>query len=105
MSDVMSGVMVSVTFLLAFGVLGATAWGWTVLPAEARFPISFGVPPSVEGTIGKRGGLILFLLIQLWLFVLSLFAATEGQALGWIGVGLMAFFLTIEIRLLRRLAR
>ena len=100
----MYGVMAATTLLLMIGVIGATVWGWTVVPAEARFPISLGVPPSVDGTIGKSGAFILFLLIQLWFFTLSAFAAAQEQALGWIGVGLMALFLAIEVRLVRRLA-
>ena len=100
----MYGVMAATTFLLMIGVIGATVWGWTVVPADARFPISLGVPPSVEGTISKSGGFIMFLLIQLWFFTLSAFAAAQGQALGWITVGLMTFFLAIEVRLVRRLS-
>jgi hypothetical protein len=48
---------------------------------------------------------MLFLLIGAWVCLLSLFAASEGYASGWIGVGLAAFFLAMEYRLIRRLNR
>jgi hypothetical protein len=101
----MSTAMFVATIVLFIGLLVVTVWGWQIVPAQGRFPISFGVPPSVDGTIGKRAGLILFLLIGLWFTLLSLFAAFEDAQIGWIGVGLLAFFLAMEHRLIRRLGR
>ena len=97
--------MLAATILLLGGLVVLTVWGWRVVPPEGRFPVSFGVPPSVDGTIGKRFGLILFLLMGLWFSALSLFAAVEGAQIGWVGIGLLAFFLAMEYRLIRRLAR
>ena len=101
----MSSALVVVTAALFVGVVYITVWGWRVIPADGRFPISFGVPPSVDGSIGKRSGLVLFLLIDLWLLFLSALAASVPSQMGWIGLGLAVFFLAIEYRLIHRLTR
>ena len=99
----MSTLMFAVTIVLFVGIAVVTIWGWTSIPDEGRFPWSFGVPPSTEGTMGKRAGLVLFLLIGAWFAALSLFAASKEKQVGWVGVGLLGFFLAIEYRLVHRL--
>jgi hypothetical protein len=101
----MAGAMAGITVMLFVTVVAMTVWGWRSIPDDRRFPISFGVPPGVEGTVGKRAGLVLFLLIGAWMCTLSLFAASGGYATGWIGIGVAAFFLAMEYRLIRRLSR
>jgi hypothetical protein len=87
-----------------FGVaIGVTVWGWRCLPVSSRFPVSFGVPPAVEGTVGKGAGLALYLLIAAFLFWGSLAAARSSSGMGWIGASLATFFLLMEVHTIRRL--
>ncbi|MGI8407621.1 MAG: hypothetical protein ACR2L3_03840, partial [Actinomycetota bacterium] len=65
--------------------LVVSARGWRVIPDDARFPVSLGVPPSLTGTVSKRSGLVVFLLIGSWFFATSAFSASQGYAIGWIG--------------------
>src|SRR5688572_17785635 len=88
---------------LFVAVVLVTVWGWRAIPPQGRFPVSFGVPPSVEGTMPKRWGLSLFFLVGLWCFTLTLLAASEDEQIGWVGVGLLAFFVSMEYRLVRHL--
>lgn len=93
---------------IAIVVFGASSYlvysAWRQLPEDARFPLAWGVPPSVEGTVSKRTGLALFLLIEASLLAGVLIAAPRQPALGWIGASLMLFQLLAENRLVRRLA-
>ena len=82
-----------------------TAWGWRKISPERRFPASVGVPPSIEGTVGKRTGMFIWLFIGLLFSALTLFAASREDAMGWIGVGLLAFFLAMERHTIKRLSR
>ena len=97
--------IVFVLIVLFLGMTTVAIWGWTTIPADRRFPVAWGAPPAVEGTMGKRTGLLVWLLIGAWLFGVSLLAASDDSALAWAGVGLMVFFLTMEYRSVRRLSR
>ena len=96
------------TFLLfaLFGAtIGVTVWGWVGLPDSSRFPVSLGVPPSVEGTVGKGVGLALWLLIATFFFWGSLFLASQSPGMAWVGASLLTFFLLMEVHTIRRLRR
>jgi hypothetical protein len=86
-------------------VVTVTIWGWLIVPRDRRFPVSLGVPPSVEGSVGKRTGLVLWLSIASFFFAGSVIAASQRAEIGWIGAGLLAFFLLMEIHSIRRLSR
>ena len=97
--------MGAIGVLLFAAMLGVTVWGWTTVPDDARFPFAFGVPPSLQGTVGKFWGFVSFVIFGVWFFAGTFFAAGEEYAIGWVGVGLQAFFLAMEYRLVRRLSR
>jgi hypothetical protein len=98
----MTGLLSVLVFVMFGLVVGVTVWGWLSLPGS-RFPVSLGVPPSVEGTVGKGVGLTLWLSISAILFAGSLSAARQSPGIAWIGAGLLAFFLFMEIHTIRRL--
>lgn len=90
---------------LLFGISCILAlYAWRHLDEDSRFPVAWGVPPSVQGTVSKRTGLILFVAIEAALLAGTLVAAPKQPAVGWIGVGLMLFQLLAEIRVVRRLS-
>ena len=83
-----------------------TVWGWRVLDPSHRFRVSLGVPPSVEGTAGKRSVLLLYLGAGAIIFASSLaISAEDDNALPWIGVALLAYFLLMEYYAIRRALR
>lgn len=55
--------------------------------------------------MSKPVGLIIHLLTGSAFAALSWFAASQNPGMGWIGIGLLAFFLFIEIHTIRRLTR
>jgi hypothetical protein len=95
--------MTFLLFALFASAIAVTVWGWVCLPVSSRFPVSLGVPPSVEGTVGKRVGLTLWLLIAAFLFRGSLFLAPVSPGMAWIGASLSTFFLLMEVHMIRRL--
>lgn len=97
--------MKPVIVALFLGFPAVAVWGWRSIPVGRRFPIAFGVPPSVEGTMSKPVGLIVHLVTGSILAASSWFAATQHAGMGWIGIGLLTFFLFIEIHTIRRLQR
>lgn len=94
--------------LLAVALLGGivvtSARGFASIPAEGQFPLSLGAPPSLEGSVGRNLGLTIFVMIGCWFTALTLFAASQEMAIGWIGDLLLAFFLFMEHRLVKRLS-
>lgn len=85
-------------------ILMATIWGAIVVPADARFNIFFGVPEPHQMTMSKSYTLTVFVLIGFWTYCLSLIAGTQKESTAWIGVGLMAFFLVVEVLAIGRRA-
>lgn len=97
--------MIILVVLLAAAFVGVTAWGWGSIPKERRFPVALGAPPSVEWTVSRTTGLVTYLLIGAWLSLGTWLVASQEKLIGWIGVGLLAFFLFIEVHTIRRLLR
>lgn len=93
--------------IVLFGsMVVVTVWGWRVLDPEHRFKVSLGVPPSVEGTAGKRSVLLIYLGAGAVIFASAqVMTSEEGSALPWMGVGLQAFFLLVEYASIRRALR
>lgn len=80
--------------LLFAGIVGVIAWGWVAIESTHRFKASLGVPPSIEGTIGKRTNLLVRLAGGLVIFLSSITITSEGLwLLPWAGAFLLAFFL------------
>lgn len=91
--------------VLFVAVIAMTVWGWRVLPRDARFSFSIGVPPSVDGTFGKVTGLSVFIGCGLILAAGGWFAADETPAMAWIAIALLLYFLFFELLTIRRLKR
>lgn len=100
----MTALTVVIVLLYAANV-AVTVWGWRILPSETRFGIALGVPPSLQGTLAKRTGLVLYIVIGSWFGGLSLLFASSNEGMAWLGAGLMAFFLLIEYLQIRRLGK
>ncbi|MGH2753387.1 MAG: hypothetical protein ACRDLB_03055 [Actinomycetota bacterium] len=87
------------------GIVAVTIYGWATVPEDRRFPVSLGVPPSVEGTVRKRVGLIIYLAIGAFIFAVTLTDSSSGPAIELLASFLLAFFLAIELHTIRRLSR
>lgn len=88
------------------GMVVVTARGWRALDPSHRFHVSLGVPPSVEGTAGKRSVLLLYLGAGAVIFASAwVMTSEDDSALPWAGVGLLAYFLLMEFYAIRRALR
>lgn len=87
------------------GIVVVSLWGALTIPEDRRFGVSFGVPPAISGTLGKRTGLIWWLAMGTMVFTGSLLPNSEGSGIRAIAAGLLGFFLVIELYTVRRLRR
>lgn len=98
-----------VLIALFAGMVGVAVWAWLVAPAEGRFRARWGSPPSLDGTLGKRTGLLLWVGLGAVVLAGSLRAAADDEAnLGGLpvaGAGLLVFLLLMEIVSVRRMMR
>ncbi len=96
-----------VVILALFGaILAATAFGAIVVPREKRFPVSIGVPPSVDGSVGKTFGLLLFLLAPTVIVAGALSGPySQSSGIRWVAAPLLVFFLVMELHAIRRVRR
>ncbi|MDP9067528.1 MAG: hypothetical protein M3N53_04135 [Actinomycetota bacterium] len=91
------------------GMVAVAVWAWVVIPGEQRFSFRVGNPPSLDGTLGKRTALLMWLAQGAVVLAGSLMAAADDEAnlglLAVAGVGLLLFLLLMEIVSVRRLQR
>jgi hypothetical protein len=96
-------------FLVALyiGMIAVAVWAWVVVSPEQRFPVRIGAPPSLDGTLGKRTALLMWLAQGAVVLAGSLLAAADDEAnlemLAVAGAGLLIFLLLMEIVSVRRL--
>ena len=99
--------MPALLIALYVGMVAVAAWGWVVIPREQRFSFRVGSPPSLDGTLGKRTALLMWLAQGAVVLGGSLMAAADDEAnlglLAVAGAGLLAFLLLMEIVSVRRL--
>lgn len=94
---------------LFVGIVAVALWAWVVAPGERRFPLRVGAPPSFDGTLGKRTGLLVWVALGAVVMTGSLMAEADTEAdnggLAVAGAALLVFLLLIEIVSVRRLMR
>lgn len=94
---------------LFVGMVAVALWAWVGAPADRRFPVGVGAPPSLDGTLGKRTGLVVWVALGAVVMTGSLMAEADTEAdIGWLaiaGAGSLAFLLLMEIVSVRRLMR
>jgi hypothetical protein len=92
---------------LYIGMVAVAVWAWVVIPGEQRFSFRVGNPPSLDGTLGKRTALLMWLAQGAVVLGGSLMAAADDEAdlglLAVAGAGLLLFLLLMEIVSVRRL--
>jgi len=87
-------------------IVAATVFGTVVVPRERRFPVSLGVPPSIEGSVSKKLGLFLFLPAPAVIVAGALSGPySQSSGIRWAAAPLLAFFLLMELHTIRRLRR
>ena len=95
-----------VLVIALFGAMVVVAlWGWVAAPSTARLPVRWGNPPSLDGTVGKGTGLVLWIALGALPLVGSLLADEGTEVMVGLGAGLLAFLLLMEIVTVRRLVR
>jgi hypothetical protein len=94
---------------LFVGMVAVALWAWAAAPGERRFPVRSGAPPSLDGTVGKRTGLLVWVVLGAVVMTGSLMAEADTEAdIGWLAVAgalLLVFLLLVEIVSVRRLTR
>jgi hypothetical protein len=94
---------------LFVGMVTVALRAWMVAPRERRFSVQLGAPPSFDATLGKRTGLLVWVVLGAVVTTGSLMAETDKESdLGWLaiaGAALLAFLLLMEIVSVRRLMR
>ncbi|MGH9199505.1 MAG: hypothetical protein ACRD1T_27715 [Acidimicrobiia bacterium] len=88
-------------------MVAVALWGWVVTPGDRRFSVRIGAPPSFDGTVGKRTGLLVWVALGAVVTTGSLMveADPEGNlgALPAAGAGVLIFLLLMEIVSVRSL--
>lgn len=94
---------------LYVGMVAVALWAWVAAPGERRFAIQVGNPPSFDGTLGKRTGLLVWVVLGAVVVTGSLMAEADSEgnlgALPVAGAALLVFLLLMEIVSVRRLMR
>ncbi len=94
---------------LFIGMIAVALWAWVAAPGDRRFSVQVGNPPSFDATLGKRSGLLVWVLLGAVVMTGSLMAEADTEAdLGWLalaGAALLVFLLLMEIHSVRRLMR
>jgi hypothetical protein len=93
--------------LIAFfgAMVGVALWGWVAAPSTARFPVRWGNPPGLDGTLSKGTGLAVWVALGAVVSVSSLLLERDDLWIAVVGVPLLAFLLLMEIASVRRLVR
>lgn len=89
--------------LLFAGIMAVSIWGAFAIPRDRRFAFGLGVPPSVQGSVGKFTGLIAYVLIGTILYFGTTKAVLETEWMSWVSAVLLTFFLVMEFFTIRRL--
>lgn len=101
--------MVVLVIALFTGMVAVALWAWVTVPGDRRFPVRFGNPPGFDGTVSKRIGLVMWLVLGAIVTTASLMAAQDPEsdvgALPAVGTAFLAFLLLMEIVSIRRLLR
>lgn len=101
--------MPALLIALYLAMVAVAVWAWVVIPGEQRFSFRVGAPPALDGTLGKRGALLTWLVQGAVVLAGSLMAAADEEAdlglLAAAGAGLLLFLLLMEIVSVRRLQR
>jgi hypothetical protein len=94
---------------LFIAMVAVALWAWVVTPGERRFSVRVGAPPSFDGTLGKRTGLLVWVALGAAVMTGSLMAEADAEAdngaLTVAGAALLVFLLLMEIVSVRRLMR
>ena len=100
-------IVLTIVLIALFGAMvGVALWAWVAAPPAARFPVQVGNPPSFDGTVGKRTGLVMWIVLGAIAFVGSIVTEEDlGLGLPVAGAGLLAFLLLMEINSVRRMMR
>jgi hypothetical protein len=91
------------------GMIAVALWAWVTAPGDRRFSVRLGNPSSLDGTLGKRTGLLVWVVLGAVVMTGSLMAEEEPEgnlgALPVAGAALLVFLLLMEIVSIRRLLR
>ena len=94
---------------LFVSMVAVAVWAWVIAPGERRFPVRVGAPPTLDGTVGKRTGLLVWVALGALVTTGSLMAEADTDAdIRWLavaGAALLVFLLLMEIVSVRRLMR
>ena len=91
------------------GMVALALWTWVAAPGDRRFSVRSGNPPSLDGTLGKRTGLVVWVVLGAVVTTGSLMAGADPEgdpgALPVAGAALLVFLLLMEIVSVRRMMR
>ncbi len=94
---------------LFVGMVAVALWAWVAAPGDRRFSVRLGNPPSLDGTLGTRTGLLVWVVLGAVVMTGSLMAEMDPEgdlaALPVAGAALLVFLLLMEIVSVRRLMR
>ncbi|HYO61882.1 MAG TPA: hypothetical protein VEU29_08280 [Actinomycetota bacterium] len=91
------------------GMVAVALWAWVAAPGDRRFSARFGNPPGLDGTVDKRTGLLMWLVLGAVEMTGTLIADADPEgdvgALPAAGAALLVFLLLMEVVSVRRLMR
>lgn len=91
-----------VVAILLIGYVAVAALAVKTVEPDTRFNFAVGAPPSITGKMSRSSFVGLHLLWGAVLGWLTWYATSFDLRMAWLGIALMAFFLAINLRSVRR---